>query len=434
MTGCSAQHCDPPPETMTHSIPSTSDQPTAVPTSARIVVAMSGGVDSAVAAALLKKAGHDVIGVTLQLYDHGVATGKKGSCCAGQDIHDARRAAEHLGIPHYVLDYEERFKNRVIDQFAASYAQGETPIPCVSCNQDIKFRDLLDMALDLGAEKLATGHYILRQETATGPALFRPADQDRDQSYFLFATTRAQLDRLIFPLGGMTKAEVRALAREFDLPVSDKPDSQDICFVPEGRYTDLLQKLKPDAISPGDIVHVDGRVLGRHTGIVNFTVGQRRGIGVSGAEPLYVIRLDAAKREVVVGPRQALDAHVLELRDVNWLGDVQLSALPAEGRELFVKLRSQHTPRPAILKRRAAAHGTNELQFDVVLPGGDAAGAPGQGCVFYDSDLPGARVLGGGFIVRRLTAQASQSAPVTVISKPAAVGPSTDQSKRTVQR
>ena len=255
---------------------------------------MSGGVDSSVVAALLKREGHDIVGVTLQLYDHGAASGRRGACCAGQDIHDARRVADRLGIPHYVLDYEARFRAGVIEAFADSYAAGETPIPCVACNQRIKFADLLDTALQLGADALATGHYIERREGPGGPELYRARDAERDQSYFLFATTRAQLARLVFPLGGMPKSEVRALARDLGLPVADKADSQDICFVPQGRYAGVVARLRPDAAEPGDIVHVDGRVLGAHEGIVHFTVGQRRGLRIAAAEPLYVVRIDAA--------------------------------------------------------------------------------------------------------------------------------------------
>jgi tRNA-specific 2-thiouridylase len=331
--------------------------------------------------------------MTLQLYDHGEATHRKGACCAGQDIHDAKRVAEKLGIPHYTLDYEERFRHAVIDRFADSYAAGETPVPCVTCNQTVKFADLLDTAQRLGADALATGHYVRSERHGEGRALYRPADLERDQSYFLFATTRAQLSFLRFPLGPMTKAETREAAREFGLPVAEKHDSQDICFVPSGRYADVIRKLKPDAVEAGDIVHIDGRVLGRHDGIINFTVGQRRGIGVAAGEPLYVVHLDPAGRRVIVGPRDALATRRLHLREVNWLGDGELGDLPADGVDIFARVRSTRPPMPARL-----FHAGGRTHVD--LSGAEAGVAPGQACVFYESDGAGARVLGGGFIER----------------------------------
>ena len=360
----------------------------------RVVVAMSGGVDSSLVAALLKRQGYEVIGITLQLYDHGEATARKGACCAGQDIQDARRVADLIGIPHYVLDYERRFADKVMTSFADSYIAGETPIPCVTCNQEIKFKDLLDMALDLGAEKLATGHYIRLQHTPAGPVLSRARDTDRDQSYFLYATTRAQLERIMFPLGDMPKAEVRELARELRLPVADKSDSQDICFVPKGRYTDVIERLKPGALQAGDIVHIDGRLLGRHDGIINYTVGQRRGIRIPSAEPLFVVRLDAARNEVIVGPRQALETAALLLKDVNWLGDEPLADAVAAERALHVRVRSSQPTQPAILT--AAEDGS----IKVVLSEGQQGIAAGQACVFYADGSDSARVLGGGTIVR----------------------------------
>ncbi|MBN9278442.1 MAG: tRNA 2-thiouridine(34) synthase MnmA [Hyphomicrobium sp.] len=357
---------------------------------ARVVVAMSGGVDSSLAAALAKAAGYDVVGITLQLYDHGAATGRKGACCAGQDIHDARRVAEHLGIAHYVLDYERRFRDAVIAPFAESYLAGETPIPCVSCNQNIKFSGLLDTAREIGAAALITGHYVDWRFVDGQPTLYRPADLSRDQSYFLFATTRDELAFLRFPLGALLKSEVRELARAFALPVAEKADSQDICFVPQGRYSDVIERLRPEAATPGNVVHVDGRVLGRHDGIMGFTVGQRRGLGVTGREPLYVVRLDASRAEVVVGPRDCLRVRTIMLKDVNWLGDQPVDGGGAMRERVSVRVRSSQDPMSAHLSLEGRA-------ATVVLDDGEFGVAPGQACVFYSSETA-ARVLGGGWI------------------------------------
>jgi tRNA-specific 2-thiouridylase len=361
------------------------------PAETRVVVAMSGGVDSSVAAALLREQGYEVVGITLQLYDHGAAVGRKGACCAGQDIHDARNVAARIDIPHYVLDYESRFRQAVIDDFADAYVRGETPIPCVRCNQTVKFRDLLSTAAELGADALATGHYVRRVDGAGGPEMHRAADASRDQSYFLFATTPEQLAFLRFPLGGLAKAETRALAARFDLPVAEKPDSQDICFVPNGSYASVVEKLRPEAVVPGEIVDLDGAVLGRHDGIIRYTVGQRRGLGVGGrdadSDPLYVVRLEPAAHQVVVGPRSALARDRLTLYGVNWLGG---AAAPDAGMPVQVKVRSTMAPVPATL--RLVADGTAEVAFNMPQFGI----APGQACVFYD----GARVLGGGWIRR----------------------------------
>lgn len=361
------------------------------PAETRVVVAMSGGVDSSVVAAMLAREGYEVVGVTLQLYDHGAAIAKTGACCAGRDIHDARRVAEEMGFPHYVLDYESRFREAVIDEFADQYLAGATPIPCVRCNQTVKFRDLLATAKDLGADCLATGHYIQRFDGPEGAELHGAADPARDQSYFLFATTAEQLAFLRFPLGHLaSKAETRALASEFGLSVAEKPDSQDICFVPQGRYADVIEKLRPGAAEPGDIVHLDGRVLGTHPGVIHYTIGQRRGLGIGGeADPLFVLKLDAEARRVTVGPREALATRSIRVSEINWIGGGRFEDAPETGWEARVKVRSTRPPIPARI--RPAGDGAT-----VELLSPEEGVAPGQACVFYAPE--GSRVLGGGWI------------------------------------
>ncbi len=354
----------------------------------RVVAAMSGGVDSSVVAAVLHRAGYQVVGMTLQLYDHGEAIHRKGACCAGQDIHDARRVAEAMGFAHYVLDYETRFREAVIEDFADSYLAGSTPIPCVRCNQSVKFADLLATSKQLGADALATGHYIRREKSGNRAELRRAADAGKDQSYFLFATTDEQLDYLRFPLGHLEKDQVRALAAAMGLVVAAKPDSQDICFVPDGDYASVVEKVRPGAARPGEIVHLDGRVLGQHDGVIRYTVGQRRGLGIASGEPLYVIRLDAEKAQVIVGPREALKVRRITLAEPNWIGDGDLSE--ADGAAIGVKVRSTRPPAPAVLE-------VSDEGVFVLLDEGEDGVAPGQACVFYstpDHD----RVLGGGWI------------------------------------
>jgi tRNA-specific 2-thiouridylase len=372
------------------------------PRQTRVVAAMSGGVDSSVVAAMLAREGYDVVGVTLQLYDHGAAVNRAGACCAGQDIHDARQVADAAGFPHYVLDYESRFRESVMEDFADTYLAGATPIPCVRCNQTVKFKDLKRVAEDLGADCLATGHYVRRVEGVHGAELHRAADAGRDQSYFLFATTPSQLDFLRFPLGGMPKPEVRALASTLGLRVAEKPDSQDICFVPQGKYQDVVRKLRPNAVEPGEIVDAEGRVLGEHDGIINFTVGQRRGLGVATGQPLFVVKLDAGKRRVIVGPRAALGVTRMTLKEVNWLGDDA-----ADNREILVRVRSTRPPvagklygPPASPPAGAADAGetpaVHNSAFSLILSAPEEGVAPGQAAVFYAKDST--RVLGGGWI------------------------------------
>ncbi|KCZ61848.1 tRNA 2-thiouridine(34) synthase MnmA [Hyphomonas atlantica] len=366
------------------------------PAETRVVAAMSGGVDSSVVAAMLKAQGYDVIGITLQLYDHGAAIEKKGACCAGQDIHDARNVSDQIGIPHYVLDYESKFREQVMEDFADTYLAGSTPIPCIRCNQTVKFSDLLKTARDLGADCLATGHYIRRTDGEDGPELHRAADASRDQSYFLFATTAEQLDYLRFPLGDLPKTQVRELADQFNLPVASKPDSQDICFVPEGSYANVVEKLRPGAGRGGEIVHLDGRVLGEHNGVIHYTIGQRRGLGVATGDPLYVVKIDAPKRRVIVGPREALMTSGLLLEEPNWIGDGTLEAAANSDAPVLVRVRSTRPPVPA---RIGWSDGVPAIWFDDPEEGV----ARGQAAVLYDA-AGSTRILGGGFILKTIPA------------------------------
>ncbi|WP_415402716.1 tRNA 2-thiouridine(34) synthase MnmA [Tateyamaria sp. SN3-11] len=360
------------------------------PADTRVVVAMSGGVDSSVVAAELKSQGYDVVGVTLQLYDHGAALAKKGACCAGRDIHDARRVAEDMGFPHYVLDYENVFRDAVIDEFADSYLGGATPVPCIRCNERVKFKDLLETAKDLEADCMATGHYIQRKMGDVGPELHSAADANRDQSYFLFSTTPDQLDYLRFPLGHLpSKDDTRALAAKYGLSVADKPDSQDICFVPNGDYAAVIRKLRPEAAAPGDIVDTRGRVLAHHDGVINYTIGQRRGLGIGGlADPLYVVKLDADARQVIVGPKEMLATRTVPVREVNWLGDAPFDS--QKEWHVAVKVRSTRPPTDAVIRPISPTEATVELVA------AEAGVSPGQACVFYDRDS--SRIYGGGWI------------------------------------
>lgn len=352
----------------------------------KIVVAMSGGVDSSTVAALLHAQGHEVIGITLQLYDHGIALEKKGACCAGQDIYDAQMAAEKIRIPHYVLNYESIFKQSVIEDFADSYLRGETPIPCVRCNQKVKFKDLFKVAKDLGADSLATGHYVRKIVADSKAHMYKGVDHSKDQSYFLFATTQEQLDFLEFPLGNLKKEETRALAKEFGLEIADKPDSQDICFVPNGNYAKVIEKLRPEAFSIGEVIDKFGNVLGYHNGIVNYTIGQRRGLGISNGQPLYVIKIKPESNQVVVGFKEDLNAAWFKVSEINWLGDEEV--ISDAKVECMVKLRSTHKG------INATVHFLDKQNAKVELSEPHAAVTPGQACVMYQ----GERMIGGGWI------------------------------------
>ena len=361
------------------------------PKDTRVLVAMSGGVDSSVVAAMLSEEGYDVVGVTLQLYDHGAALAKKGACCAGRDIQDARRVAEEMGFPHYVLDYENKFKESVIDEFADAYLAGATPVPCIRCNERVKFRDLLETAKDLDADCMATGHYIQRFVENGKAELHKAADPDRDQSYFLFSTQQKQLDYLRFPLGHLkSKKDTRELARKYGLPVADKPDSQDICFVPNGSYAAVIEKLRPEAANPGNIVNLNGEILGTHKGIINYTVGQRRGLGIGGGDPLYVVKLDADKQQVIVGSKEALATRTVMIKEVNWLGEDKF--IDSSERTIAVRVRSTRSPKEAIIRP------ITETTASVELLVAEEGIAPGQACVFYD--IEGTRIYGGGWITK----------------------------------
>ena len=362
------------------------------PKDTRVLVAMSGGVDSSVVAAMLSEEGYDVVGVTLQLYDHGAALAKKGACCAGRDIQDARRVAEEMGFPHYVLDYENKFKESVIDEFADAYLAGATPVPCIRCNERVKFRDLLETAKDLDADCMATGHYIQRFVENGKAELHKAADPDRDQSYFLFSTQQKQLDYLRFPLGHLkSKKDTRELARKYGLPVADKPDSQDICFVPNGSYAAVIEKLRPEAANPGNIVNLNGEILGTHKGIINYTVGQRRGLGIGGGDPLYVVKLDADKQQVIVGSKEALATRTVMIKEVNWLGEDKF--IDSSERSIAVRVRSTRSPKEAIIRP------ITETTASVELLVAEEGIAPGQACVFYD--IEGTRIYGGGWITKQ---------------------------------
>ena len=359
----------------------------------RVVVAMSGGVDSSVVAAMLVDHGYEVVGLTLQLYNHGAALAKKGACCAGVDIHDARRVAQDLKFPHYVLNYENRFKEAVIDEFAQSYLAGATPIPCIKCNEHVKFSDLLETAIDLEADCMATGHYVQRKVGSKGVELHRAVDTTRDQSYFLFSTKPEQLDFLRFPLGSLqSKDETRKLAAKYGLSTASKPDSQDICFVPDGNYVDVIERMHPGVSQSGNIVNISGQILGTHKGVINYTIGQRKGLGIGGLDqPLYVISLNASENKVVVGPKELLQTRFVPVDQINWLGDQDLTSL--EEVHLSVKVRSSRPPREAILRQTSK----NSAIIELLNP--EEGVAPGQACVFYETG--GSRIFGGGWITQR---------------------------------